>query len=444
MAFVQPNTSKKTNELLNYKWVALLGRDELGKQIRLTKRVDPIGLTPAKEKKEQQSRADEWEKAERAAYEKQRGMSAAERAKARRDKQQITLADFIDKVWIPKHVKNGKHTPSTVSYFLSMARDIKLYFQEKLPGIKLADVGREEILDYLRWMQTEALTQCGNNYSKATIQHHFSTLRNVLEFGVYLDYREENPCKKIKPEDRPRRENKEVDFLASDEAIAFLHCLDSETERAYWEANHGSHLEWRALVYTLLLTGLRRGELVGLQWGDLDTKELVLSVRRNVTLDTTHKGEANAEKIHIGELKGKIGRRVPVSRFLAGLLVNLKTEQEKRYGPLMPGAYIFGRADDRFKPMYPTEPTRLLRKFEKRHGLREVSPHDLRHSAASLAIESGASVKEVQSLLGHKDPAVTLKFYAGITDKAQRRTVEGIEALIFPKAAEERNKQGAG
>ena len=58
------------------------------------------------------------------------------------------------------------------------------------------------------------------------------------------------------------------------------------------------------------------------------------------------------------------------------------------------------------------------------------SPHKLRHTAATLALESGADLKQVQQLLGHKDPSTTMKFYAGVTEEAQRRPVEGIESII--------------
>ena len=82
------------------------------------------------------------------------------------------------------------------------------------------------------------------------------------------------------------------------------------------------------------------------------------------------------------------------------------------------------------KPVYPTEPTRWQSKFVKRHNLPNVSPHDLRHTAATLALESGANMKQVQGLLGHADPTTTMQFYSAVTEQAQRRTVEGIESLL--------------
>lgn len=436
MARVQANYSKKDGKLLNYKFIALLGRDENGKQIQITKRVEPEGITPAKEKKAMQRKADKWEATERKEYEKKKDQLLQER---KSDKNKITLSDFINKYWIEKHVKDGKHTPDTVAFYISMASDIKNYLKDNKPSLKLSAVDKADVLDYLSYLRNEAKTKKGTPYGATTIQHHFSTLRNVLEYAVYIEYISEDPCKKIKPEDRPRREQKEIDFMDSDEALHFLSCLDSEEEKDYWEKNHGSHLFWKCLCNSLILTGLRRGELVGLQWGNIDEKNLVANITRNVTIDTTNKTEDDPEKkIHIGETKGKKGRTVPISKYLLDLLLAFKSEQEEKYkGLLLPNAYVFCRTDNPYLPLYPTEPTRMMKKFIKRHDLRDVSPHDLRHSSASLAIESGASVKEIQALLGHKDPAVTLKFYAGITEKKRKDTVDGIENLLRPKKEEE-------
>ena len=443
MATIKQNISRKTGDVLNWKWTALLGRDERGKQIRIAKRVEPYGLSPAREQKEQQKNADEWEQRERAEYEKQHGKTAEQRIQARKLRETITVVDFID-LWLKKHVHDGKHTPDSIQFFESMAGAIKAYFQEQKPGLKLSELDKVDILDYLSYLRNEARKKNGEPYSAATIQHRFSTLRNILEYGTYIEFISEDPCKKIKPGDRPKRAEKEIDFLSEEDAVRFISALDSAKEAEYWKQQHGSLLRWKCLVNALILTGLRRGELVGLQWGDLDKKKLILNVRRNVTIDTSHKGDPDPEKkIHVGELKGKRGRKVPISRYMYELLTAYKAEQEEKYGGiLLPSAYIFCAVDNPYRPLYPTEPTRLMRKYIKRHYLPNMSPHDLRHTAASLAISNGASVKEVQALLGHRDPAVTLRFYAGITEAAQRRTVEGIEDLLRPAPKEETKSGG--
>lgn len=443
MATIQKNISKKTGQVINWKWTALLGRDESGKQIRKAKRVEPIeGLTPAKERDKMQRLADEWEEQERAEYIKLKGREDDSKAQAKKEKDKITLADFIDKRWIPNHVKKGvkQHTPDTIAFYTSMSNDIKAYFK---PSLKLSQIDKEDVLSYLAYMRNDAKTKRGTPYGATTIQHHFSTLRNILNYAVYIDYIKENPCEKVRPDDRPRREHKDIDFLDTDESIKFITCLDDETELAYWNKNHRDPLFWKCLVNVLITTGLRRGELVGLQWGDIDRKNMILNVQRNVTIDTTNKEETDPEKkVHIGQLKGRDkdeSRKVPFSKYVLELLDNYKINQEKKYGAvLLPHAYIFCREENPYMPLYPTEPTRMMAKYIKRHKLPNMSPHDLRHTAGYLAIESGANVKQIQALLGHKDPALSLKFYVGITEKARQDTVEGIESLLRPKAEEKK------
>lgn len=443
MATIQKNVSKKTGQVINWKWTALLGRDESGKQIRIAKRVEPLeGMTPAKERDKMQRLADEWEEQERAEYIKTKGRENDSKAQAKKEKDKITLADFIDKRWMPNHVKKGvkEHTPDTIAFYTNMSNDIKAYFK---PSLKLSQVEKEDVLAYLAYMRNDAKTKRGTPYGATTIQHHFSTLRNILNYAVYIEYIKENPCLKVRPDDRPQRDHKDIDFLDTEDSIKFLTCLESEKEKEYWTKSHRNPLFWQCMVNVLITTGLRRGELVGLQWGDIDRKKMILNIQRNVGIDTTNKEEKDPEKkVHVGQLKGRgkdETRKVPVSKYVLGLLDQLKDDQEKKFeAAFLPHAYIFCRDGNPYLPLYPTEPTRMMSKYIKRHNLPNMSPHDLRHTAGYLAIESGASVKEIQALLGHRDPALSLKFYVGITDKAQQRTVEGIEGLIRPKAEEKK------
>ena len=434
MAYVQRNISKKTGEIINYKFTALLGRDKDGKQIRLTKRVKPVGMSDKAEMKYMQRKADDWEAEEKAKYQK---LHSEDQKQKWKEKDKITVVQFIDEYWIPKHVKKGAKplTPDTIAFYMSMSADIKKYLEEHKPGIKLSAFDKTDVIDYLSYLQNDALTKRNTPYGATTIQHHFSTMRNILEFAVYIDFIADNPCKKIRQEDRPQREQKEIDFLDEEEAVRFLAALDSDEEKAYWEKYHGSHLLWKLMVNTLITTGLRRGELVGLQWGDIDFKKSILTISRNITIDTSNKESTDPEKkIHIGTTKGKRTRKAPVSKYVLDLFAAYREEQQLTFKAIIPlTGYVFCNASNPALPLYPTELTRMMRKFIKRHKLPDVSPHDLRHTAGYLAIESGANVKELQALLGHKDPALSLKFYVGTTEKAQRKTADGIDNLLRPK-----------
>lgn len=393
----------KTGNITGYKVKICLGRDEQYKQIQRTTTIKrPEGLTPAKERKEAQRLADAWEQAQRAEFEKTR---------SKEDKTKITFKDFVEKHWWPDHVKDGSHTPSTLSFYGHMSDDLLAYFG---PKKRLAQIDAEAVKRYIKYCNTEAKTKRGQPYSAATTQHHFNTLRTILEYARRFHYIDGEPCRDLTAKEKPRREKKPVDFLAPDEAKDFLSALDQEP------------LFWRAFMNLLITTGLRRGEAVALQWGDIDPDKQTITVQRNVTID-----KDSPEKYHVGATKTGEIRTVPILPRVLALLAALKREQQEKYQSLLlPHAFIFCRTDDPYKPIYPTEPTRWQRQFTERRGIRKVSPHDLRHTAATLALESGANMKDVQVLMGHKDPSTTMSFYAGVTEEAKRRTVEGIEKLI--------------
>ena len=247
-----------------------------------------------------------------------------------------------------------------------------------------------------------------------------------------------------KKKEKPHRGKKKVDFLEPAQAQRFIKAIEEDHYEAtarLQKATKGSDeygkalgkyrtsLYWQCLMNVLITTGLRRGECAGLQWGDLDGEKLTLSISRNVSID-----KDSPEKYHIGDTKTGEDRVVPISIRLYGLLMTFKREQEAKYqASLMPSAFIFCSESNPYAPLYPTTVTRHVSKFIKRHNLPNVSPHDLRHTAATLALESGADLKQVQELLGHKDASTTMQFYAGVTDEAKRRTVEGIESLITSK-----------
>lgn len=418
----------KDGKVRAYKIVVTLGRDERNKKVYVSTTIPrPEGLTPKREEREVQRIANEWEHTQRMEYESNRNAVVD-----RNQKKKIKVSEFIDEFWIKRHVDGGNHTPNTRSFYRQMAEDIKKYFKSDKPDLRLVDVSKNDVLDYLYYLRNVAKTRGGKPYSPATIQHHFNTFSSILEYAVYIEFLNENPCRKLRPSDRPKREDRDVDFLEEDDAIRFISCLDSEKEAEYWRKHSGSLLQWKTLVNFMIVTGMRRGELVGLQWGDLDKKNMILRISRNITIDTSNKEEKESKKkIHVGATKGKRIRKIPVTRHLVNLLDELKVERTEYYGEEPgKGDYIFCRDKEPSLPLYPTEPTRMVKKYIRRHGLPNVSPHDLRHTAATLAIQSGANIKEVQALLGHKDASTTLQFYAGISEKTRRETIEGIEGMI--------------
>ena len=395
MASIKENRNKD-GQIVSYRFRACIGRDDAYRQIWRSVTIDrPSGMTPAKERKEIERLAAEWEKKEREAF--KQGMSA--------EKDKITLAGFIREHWTPDHVQNGKHSANGREFFKYTAGIIIEYFGEK---IKLSEINPERIKRFLKWLRTE------KQYSEATQQHVLHTLTNVLNYAVRTSYLDRNPVERLAAADKPTVTAKPIDFLTVDEARLFLEALAK------------APLFWRTFYNLLLFAGLRRGEALGVKWSDYNAQEKTLTINRNITPD-----KEAVSKTCIKSTKTGRSRVVPIADELAVLLEKRRNDVIQKYGEVSPDWFIFGKDEKPDAPLYPTSATTWLRRFERRNGLREVSCHDLRHSAASLGMEAGADLKQLQALLGHANPAVTMKFYAGITQERTRRAVQGIESLIY-------------
>ena len=486
-----PNYSKQTKKLISYKFMVCVGRDKDDKQVWRTKTVKrPDGysdkqLESQKWQKELQDQFDEWADAKKREFNDD-PLSV--------DLDKLTFADFVNEHWLPYYVHDGSHKPKSVEFYEYTAQKIIDYFPD---NIKLRQVNLARVKGFIKYLNTEArvtntvyeaikdftvkentdgsalvewkkndadlgytvyrrgtkekfakklteidtpsyldpeystvkpckyvvkrrITQAGELYSNTTAKLVFNTLRTILEYAARLHYIDADPCKDLGPKEKPRSKKREIDFLPSRKAYQFIEALDAEP------------LYWRTYFNIVITTGLRRGEALALQWRDIDRENMTIHVERNVTRDST-----SEDHRHIGETKTEEKATVPMMPRVLKMLDELHAEQESKYDvKILPNseAFVFCAADDIYKTAYPSEPTRMLRKITQRHNLPDLSPHDLRHTAATLALEAGANLKQVQTLLRHKDPSTTMQYYAGVSEEIQRQTVQGIEELITKKA----------
>ncbi|MHA7271608.1 tyrosine-type recombinase/integrase [Arthrobacter sp. HLT1-20] len=161
--------------------------------------------------------------------------------------------------------------------------------------------------------------------------------------------------------------------------------------------------KYPALVLTLAYCGLRWGEAVGLRVKDLD----MLRRRVNVTENAVEVGS----KIEVGTPKNHKRRAVPFPEFLGDLLAK-QCEGKTRDGLVFPG----GDGKHLRSARVHEDRQSWFGGAVIRSGIPRVTPHDLRHTAASLAVSAGANVKAVQRMLGHSSAAMTLDTYADLFD----------------------------
>lgn len=381
MACVKPNYNKQ-GEIISYRFRACTGRDEMGRQEFVTKTVNaPVGLTPVKALKKMQTEADVWE---------------TEVRKGNAPNQRFTFKCFIEEQFIPVFVCNGKHSPSTIKFYRDICDKLVIRFGHK----KLDSIRSIDIESYLVQMTKETYKRGKkgkeSNYSATYINQFRKVLVVCFNFAEMHSMIEKNPMKFISA---VKKERNDVDFLSKDEVKNFLTCLNADAP-----------MYWKTAMNILIRCGLRRGELAGLKWSDIDFDNQTLTVARDVINNKETQG-----KNVVKETKSMTSDRIiPFDSVLKSMLKNWKNAQAEEYGTvLMPSAFIFGSSIDPYTPTRPDNITQWLARFNKSHGLRNVSPHDLRHTCATLLLSNGANVKETQTILGHADASTTLKFYVG-------------------------------
>ena len=169
------------------------------------------------------------------------------------------------------------------------------------------------------------------------------------------------------------------------------------------------------LYYLDLATGLRRGELLGLKWTDVDFERGMLKIQRAISRQNGRVVEA--------PLKTKNSYRsiaIP-----ADAVEVLKTQREK-VG--CGSEYVFPSPTG--GPISPDSVLHMLQRVLKRAGLERVRFHDLRHTFATLALQNGVDVKTVSGMLGHYSAGFTLDTYAHVTTAAQRTAANTMENIL--------------
>ena len=199
----------------------------------------------------------------------------------------------------------------------------------------------------------------------------------------------------------PRIEHKEMKTLPADQLAAFLN-----------EAKRTGTFE---LYYIDLATGLRRGELLGLKWQDVDLDSGVIHVRRQV-------GRIDG-KVQEAPLKTKNAYR---NISIGADAVSILWEKKKQDGGR--SEYVFPSPTG--GPMSPDSILKMLHRVLERAGLPELRFHDLRHTFATLALQNGVDIKTVSGMLGHFSAGFTLDTYAHVTTAAQRQAAETMGAVL--------------
>lgn len=311
--------------------------------------------------------------------------------------EKLTVADYLDR-WLRDYALHNVARSTYHRYHSIVERHLK----PQLGALKLVDLRPAHIQAAYSEYLSEGLAP------RTVLQHHH-ILREALQQAVRWQLAYRNPADAVTP---PRPERHEIRALDPHEAARLL------------AAATGTPVE--ALITVALETGMRQGELLALTWSDLDLRAGTLHILRS---SRYYPGEG----IVTGPTKTHRARR---QLSLAGPTVQqlrehrrLQNETRLSLGPVWQDHDLVFPGPTG-EPLPARNLSRTFSTIVKRAELEPLRFHDLRHTAATLMLRTGANPKTVSERLGHATVAFTLDTYAHVLPDMQRDAAEALSALI--------------
>lgn len=260
------------------------------------------------------------------------------------------------------------------SSLLALKVGWRVHVEPRWRDVRVADMNRTIIQDWV--------AELGKNRSATTVKRAYGVLSSILDDAVEDRRVIANPAKGVKTKRKEMRGR--------------VYLNHRQVDRLAREAGDSS-----GVVLVLAYTGIRWGEMIALRVRDVDTSRRRFSIERNAVEVGT--------QIYVGSPKNHERRSVPYIQMLDPVI-------EIACAGKPPDSLLFPGPDGDFRRRTRTDGSSSgwFAGAVRRAGIPRVTPHDLRHTAASLAISSGANAKAVQRMLGHKSAAMTLDVYADL------------------------------
>lgn len=292
-----------------------------------------------------------------------------------------------------------KVSPTTYRGYQGVVKgSICPYFREKhilLTRLRAADI--EAYYDMLR----------GTGIKENTILHHHANIHKALEDAVRRELIEINPADAV---ERPRKEKFLPNYYSAEEANLLL------------KEVRGNWMELPILL--CMFYGLRRSEALGLQWKSVDFTNNIIVIQHARVYGTSDGANATMGR---DILKRKSSyRTLPLPEELGLMLQKIKRE---RFGDGEAVRDCYVCLNQEGKPIAPNYFSQCFKEFLRAHGLREIRLHDLRHTCASLLIQSRIPLIEVQQWLGHSTLETTADLYAHLEYETKLDSAEKLKKI---------------
>ncbi len=322
-----------------------------------------------------------------------------------------TFAAYCEYCIALKEERGLKH--STVTRYRELSERINTH----IGHIKLKDL-RPDTLNslYTELGKPGQNQKTGGSLSAKTIVEHHRLIHTVLKQAVMEGLIPINPADRVIP---PKAERKEVNYFQPEDIERIRDALEEEP------------IKWKTLTHLFLITGARRGEILGIRWEDCDFEKNTIHIFRNVQY-------SKDLGIYVTTPKTKTSdRHISMPQETMHLLRQYRAWQGSERMRL--GAYYESQdyvfTQDNGSPMHPDSVTDWMAKFAKRHDLPHINPHAFRHTMASILYFGGADSVSISKRLGHAQVSTTANIYAHVIVKADEKNAEILEDAFLTKKA---------
>ena len=311
----------------------------------------------------------------------------------------MTVGDWMD-TWLENFEKPNMRASTYESY----EGNIRLHVKPGIGDLTMSKVTTLDLQKFFNALLTDGRIERKESKNKPkglsvkTVSNIRTMLYSAFEKAVAEHLIFTNPVAGCK---LPKREKQEMKTMPVEDLGRF-----------FTEAKASGKFE---LYYVEFSTGLRRGELLGLKWEDVDYEKKTLTIRRQVIRVQGH--------IEEGPLKTKNAyRTVAIGDDVIDILKDLQEREGKRSPYLFPSPNGGPQDPDSVLPMF----KRIL----KRAGLPEMRFHDCRHTFCKIALANGVDFKTLSSMLGHYSVSFTLDVYGHVTDDMKRDAADKVSGVL--------------
>lgn len=325
----------------------------------------------------------------------------------------ITFGKFVE-IWKEKH--NAKLGLTTAANHNDLLKNRLL---PAFYGIPLKKLSTDRILDFIENLKQPNINRRSNKQggklSATSIHKHFKLLNLILNKAVEWKYIDKNPCQQIAKSDLPKPNYHRLPIWNEQQLKMFLQIIESLPETA-------RVVKHKAMFYIALITGTRKGEFSALTWDCIDWEEKSIYINKSTKYIKSSLNEVSKPKTEKSE------RKLYIDDYTLSLLEKHRKTQEKyllEHNYENPNGYVFLAVRRRNGELVPVTPTCLpnwMNSIIGESGLAHITVHSLRHMAATYALNNGAALTTVQTMLGHTNIRTTSIYLHDLDEKRKEAT----------------------